>query len=69
MAIIKKKELAGLGAAEAGKRLKELRAELVKEMSKRATGRAPTKPSSIKNIRRAIAKLLTVSSSKKVMGK
>jgi large subunit ribosomal protein L29 len=67
MAIIKKKELKALPAADREKKLKELRAELAKEMSKKATGGAPTKPSSIGNIKRTIAKLLTpVANSKDV---
>lgn len=65
MAIIKKKDLKAMGPEDIGKRLKELKAELAKEMSKRATGGAPTKPSTIKNLRRTVAKLMTMLSLKK----
>jgi ribosomal protein L29 len=65
MAIIKKKELKALTPDALQKKLKELRTELAKEMSKKATGGAPTKPSTIRNLRRTIAQLLTLSGRKK----
>jgi ribosomal protein L29 len=66
MAALKRKDLRTLPPAEIQKRLKETRVELSKEMSKRATGGAPTKPSTIKNLHKTIARLLTVSNSKDV---
>ena len=65
MAALRKKDLRALAPEEIQKRLKETRVELSKEMSKRATGGAPTKPSTIKNLRRTIARLLTLSSANK----
>jgi|GEM_PF-5415897 len=56
-------KLAGNGQ-EIEKRLKETRSQLSREQSKRATGGAPTKPSTIKNLRRTVAQLLTVQNAK-----
>lgn len=61
-------KLAG-NTPEIDKRLKETRSQLSREQSKRATGGAPTKPSTIKNLRRTIAQLLTALNAKKGKGK
>ncbi|MFH0962005.1 MAG: 50S ribosomal protein L29 [archaeon] len=58
---MKKKDLWKLTPSEIEKKLKESRAQLSREMSKRATGGAPTKVSAIRNLRRTIAQFLTVS--------
>lgn len=63
---LKKKELRTGAAEELGKKLKELRAELSKEMAKKAIGGAPTKTGRIRQLKRSIARLLTISRERKV---
>ena len=64
MSAIKPKEIRAFSADEKAKKLSEYRAELSKEYAKKAVGGAPTKTSAIKNLRKAIAKVLTIMSEK-----
>lgn len=68
---MKKREFEKISAnpEEIEKTLKDIRSQLSKEMSKRATGGAPTKPSTIKNLKRMIARLLTTLSSRNIQAK
>lgn len=61
MAILRKKELRSLSESETGKKLKELRSELAKEMAKKAIGGAPEKAGRIRLLKRTIARVLTIS--------
>ena len=61
MAILRMKEIRGLTPAEREKRLDELRAELTRSRALRTGGGTVESPGRIKEIRRAIARILTVS--------
>lgn len=61
---MKKKDLKALNKADLQKKLKELRAELSKEMAKKAVGGAPSKNSKIRELKRTIARILTFSEQK-----
>lgn len=58
------KALRALSGADLKKRLDELRAELSKERAKKAMTGAPTKTGRIRELRRAIARILTMESMK-----
>ncbi|WXG42826.1 MAG: 50S ribosomal protein L29 [Promethearchaeati archaeon SRVP18_Atabeyarchaeia-1] len=60
MAILRMKEIRGLTPAERGKKLDELRAELTRSRALRTGGGTVESPGRIKEIRRAIARILTV---------
>lgn len=59
------KALGALAAPELGKRLGELRVELSKERAKLAMTGAPTKTGRIRELRRVVARILTIESMKK----
>jgi large subunit ribosomal protein L29 len=61
MAILRTKEIRGLTPAEREKRLDELRAELTRARALRTGGGTVESPGRIKEIRRAMARILTVS--------
>jgi large subunit ribosomal protein L29 len=61
MAILRMKEIRALTAAERDKRLDELRAELTRARALKTGGGTVENPGRIKEIRRAIARILTVS--------
>ena len=61
MAILRTKEIRGLTAVEREKRLDELRAELTRARALKTGGGTVESPGRIKEIRRAIARILTVS--------
>jgi large subunit ribosomal protein L29 len=65
MAIIKKKQMKELSAADAKKRLAELRLDLAKDRAQIAVGGSPPNPGKTREKRRTIAKLLTLISTKK----
>ncbi len=69
MAIIKKNVLKNITKDEIDKRLKELYKELMKFNSQRAVGAAIENPGRIREIRRTIAKLLTINKIKEVNDK
>jgi large subunit ribosomal protein L29 len=60
MAILRIKEIKGMTAAEREKRLEELRAELTRARALRTGGGTVESPGRIKEMRRAIARVLTV---------
>ena len=55
MAVLKNKDIKGMNAEELNKRLKELNLELIKSRSQRAQGAAVK----TKEIKRAVARILT----------
>lgn len=59
MAIVRRKAAHELELGEIHKRLAELRLELAKERAATAIGAVPKNPSRIRELRRAIARLLT----------
>lgn len=60
---MKSKEIRALTKEEIKSRLSEFRKELMKENMKRAMG-TPTKPKKIREIKRNLARLLTISKEK-----
>ncbi|MCD6465538.1 50S ribosomal protein L29 [Candidatus Bathyarchaeota archaeon] len=60
MAILKMREIRGMSREEREKRLRELRAELVRLRTMVKAGGAIEKPARIREIRRTIARILTV---------
>ena len=59
MAVIRAKDLKKLGEKDLEKKLNELRLELTKERASIAIGASATSPGRIREIRRAIARILT----------
>jgi len=59
VAVIKRRAVHELDAGELSKRLTELRLELAKERAHSAIGAAATNPGKVKEVRRAIARILT----------
>jgi len=64
MAIIKKKALKEMSATDKGKKLAELRLELAKDRAQIALGASPQNPGRVRELRRAIARLLTKAGSR-----
>jgi large subunit ribosomal protein L29 len=60
MAVIRKKEIRKLDGKETQKKLEELRLELSKERAKINIGASVTSPGRIREIRRTIARILTI---------
>jgi large subunit ribosomal protein L29 len=60
MAEAKVKELTGLPEKELKSRIEELKSDLIKASAQVATGTAPKNTSEIRDIKRSIAKILTV---------
>ena len=60
MAILKMREIRGMSREEREKRLRELRAELVRLRTMVKAGGAIEKPARIREISRTIARILTV---------
>jgi len=65
MAIIKKKQFKEMSAADAKKRLLELRLDLAKDRAQISVGGSPQNPGKTREKRRTIARLLTFMNSKK----
>jgi large subunit ribosomal protein L29 len=61
MAILRTKEIRGLTPVEREKKLDQLRAELARARALRTGGGTIESPGRIKELRRAIARILTVS--------
>lgn len=59
MAVLRRRAVHELAADELSKRLSELRLELAKERGHSAVGAAPTNPGRVREVRRAIARILT----------
>lgn len=64
MAIIKKRTVHGLGVKDIEGRLAELRLDLARARAQAAVGAAPSDPGRVREIRKAIARLLTESNKK-----
>jgi large subunit ribosomal protein L29 len=65
MAILRMKEIRGLTPAEREKKMNELRAELTRARALRTGGGTVENPGRIKEIRRAMARILTVNRERK----
>ncbi len=65
MAILRNKEIRGMSEEQIEKQLKDLRNELLKERAITATGGAPENPGRIRELRRTIAKILTIQKEEK----
>lgn len=59
MAVLRTKDLRKMDEKEMDKKLSELRTEMLKARTKIQSGAAPENPGKVKEIRRAIAKILT----------
>ncbi len=68
MAIIKKNELKQIPKDKIEERIKELNKELMKYNSQRAVGTAIENPGRIRELRRSIAKLLTLKNNNQLGG-
>lgn len=60
MAILRSEEIRDLSIEEMNEKLAELQAELLRQKSMTASGGAPENPGRIKEIRRTIARILTI---------
>lgn len=60
MAILKKSELKQLSEQQKKDRLTELKKELMKMNTQRAMGTAPDNPGRVKEVRKTIARLITI---------
>jgi len=60
MAILKTKEIRAMKEADREKQLKDLRNDLLKQRAITATGGAPENPGKIRELRRTIARILTI---------
>jgi large subunit ribosomal protein L29 len=65
MAILRNKEIRGMSEEQIEKQLKDLRNELLKERAITATGGAPENPGRIRELRRTIARILTIQKEEK----
>jgi large subunit ribosomal protein L29 len=59
MAVIKRRTVHEFESGELSKRLSELRLELAKERAHSAIGAAPSNPGRVREIRRAVARMIT----------
>lgn len=66
MAILKSKEIRAMKDADREKQLKDLRNDLLKQRAITATGGAPESPGRIRELRRTIARILTIQNEAKV---
>ena len=60
MAILRAKEIRGMKPEEIDRKISELRLELMKEMANVKMGRPVKNPGKIRELRRTIARLLTI---------
>ncbi len=65
MAIVRAKEIREMSGDQVEKQLKDLRNELLKERAITATGGAPESPGRIRELRRTIARILTIQKEEK----
>lgn len=65
MAIVRAKEVREMSDEQIEKQLKDLRNELLKERAITATGGAPENPGRIRELRRTIARILTIQKEEK----
>ena len=64
MAILRAKEIRGMSGKDLDKQLKDLRNDLLKQRAISATGGAPENPGRIRELRRTIARILTIKQEK-----
>ena len=64
MAILRSEEVRDLSVEEMEEKIKELKNELLREKSMIASGGAPENPGRIREIRRTIARILTIKTQK-----
>ena len=69
MALIKKNELMQMNAAQLKSKLDDLRKELIKMNAQISTGTPPENPGQVKEIKKTIARILTILKSKRKMKK
>lgn len=69
MAILRKDEIRDLSIVEMDEKIAELRNELLRERSLVASGGVPENPGKIKEIKRTIARILTIKSQKEGVSK
>lgn len=60
MAILRSKEIRAMSKDDRNKQLKDLNNELLKQRAITATGGAPENPGKIRELRRTIARILTI---------
>lgn len=60
MAILRSKDIRSMSKDERAKQLKDLRSELLRQRAITATGGAPENPGKIGELRRTIARILTI---------
>lgn len=65
MAVLKAKEVRGLGSEELETKLVELKEDLAKQRGQIASGTRPENPGKMKPIRKTIARILTIQQSRK----
>jgi large subunit ribosomal protein L29 len=65
MAIVRAKEIREMSGEQLEKQLKDLRNELLKERAITHTGGAPESPGRIRELRRTIARILTIQKEEK----
>ncbi len=65
MAILRAKDIRGMSEKDLDKQLKDLRNDLLKQHAISATGGAPENPGRIRELRRTIARILTIQKEKK----
>lgn len=65
MAIVKAKEVRGMSVDQREKQLSDLKNELLKERAITSTGGAPENPGRIRELRRTIARILTIQKEEK----
>ncbi|WP_424359678.1 50S ribosomal protein L29 [Methanocella sp. MCL-LM] len=65
MAILRAKDIRGMSDKDLDKQLKDLRNDLLKQHAISATGGAPENPGRIRELRRTIARILTIRKEKK----
>ena len=58
--MVKKKELSNMGKGELNEQLKEMNMELMKANSQVASGSAPKNPGKIRQMKKTIARILTI---------
>ncbi len=68
MAIINKQELKNLEADDIKAKVEELKKELIKHNSQIATGTTPKSPGRVREIKKTIARLLTIRKNKEIKG-
>ena len=64
MAILKAKEIREMSDKDLEKQLKDLRSDLLRQRAITATGGAPESPGKIRELRRTIARILTIQKEK-----